>query len=160
MRHVNRDGFSFLELLIVIAIINVLAAIVITAYIGIQDKTRRAVIVRTASSSESEIRLWLQASVSSEPNLRTVDTNFDGRVDVLDKTNIVLYNDGVAFSYTTGRNAQGETSPFFPALEMWNSILPFQNGKINLIQLTGSQLSLVAKGKTGITLYETIINVD
>jgi len=108
MKSEKQAGFSLIELLIVLLVINVLAAIAITFYVGMQDKARRSVIIRTASSSSDEVSLWLQSSISPKRNNRDVDTNFDGIVNAVDKTNQVLQDDGVTKTYAQGRNSLGE----------------------------------------------------
>ena len=155
----KQAGFSLIELLIVLLMINILAAVAITAYIGMTDKARRSVIIRTASSATDEVNLWLQSSFSPNRDNRDVDTNFDGKIDVGDKTNEELLNDGVAETYAEGRNALGETSPWFP-MKMWafENLLP--NGRITLIQLSSTHIRITGRGKSGIILYENNLTVD
>ena len=156
----KKAGFSIIELLVVVLIINILAAAAITFYIGMQEKARRSVIVRTASSATDEVNLWLQTSFSHNTDARDVDTNFDGKIDAADKTNERLLNDGVAMTYALGRNALGEGSPWF-ATAMWNfDDLSIPNGRISLIQLSTTHIRITGKGKTGVILYEDNLTVD
>ncbi len=156
----KQAGFSIVELLIVVLIINILAAAAITFYIGMQDKARRSTIIRTASSATDEVNMWLQTSFSSKRDSREVDTNFDGKLDAADKTNEELFNDGVAMTYAQGRNALGEVSPWFNA-GMWNSVdLSIPNGRISLIQVSNTHIRITGKGKIGTVLYENNLAVD
>lgn len=156
----DQRGFSLMELLIVMLVINVLAAIAITLIVGSRDKARRAVIIRTASSASDDIQLWLQSSFSSDRNIREHDTNFDGKINSGDLTNEELLVAGVALTYTTGRNAQGDASPWF-TLPMWSTDpLSVPNGRISLIQNNRSQIQIIGKGKTGVTLFEKILSAN
>jgi prepilin-type N-terminal cleavage/methylation domain-containing protein len=160
MKSEKQAGFSLIELLIVLLVINLLAAIAITFYVGMQDKSRRSVIIRTASSSTIEVSLWLQSSISTKRTNRDVDTNFDGIINAVDKTNQVLQDDGVAKIYAQGRNSLGETSPWSSG-SMWNfEDLSIPNGRISLIQTSPSHIRIVGKDKSGNILYENIITVD
>ncbi len=152
-------GFSIIELIVVAVIINILAGIAIVSYIGVQEKARVARVQRTASSSVSELQLWLQSSVSSKKNVRELDTNFDGVINGLDLNNSALLNN-VANVYTNGRNTVlNETSPWFNR-SLWNSDDPAANGTINLKQPISNQLKLVATEKNGRVIYEKVIFVN
>lgn len=148
----NNTGFSLIELIVTAVIITILAGVAITAYIGTQEKARIASIIRTASSSTSELHLWLQSSLSDQRGIREVDTNFDGTINGDDKTNGELLNN-VANTYVNGRK---ETSPWFNR-PMWNSDNPTPNGTISLIQPLANQLILGAREKNGFIVYENII---
>ena len=160
----KQSGFSLIELLTVVLIINILAATAITFYIGLRDKSRRSVIIRTASSATDEVNLWLQASLSPNRDNRDVDSNLDGKIDLADKTNEKLHEDGVAMTYANNRNDLGESSPWFNA-DMWYFTVnkdDLPNGRISLIQVptSKSRIRIVGKGKTGITLFENNLSVD
>ena len=90
---------------------------------------------------------------------KDVDTNFDGNVTDLDRTNDELHIYGVAKAYSEGRNSLNEISPWFNS-PMWNYQLPISNGKINLIQIKTTHIQIVGTGKTGAILFENNLTVD
>lgn len=160
MRNVrNNAGFSLVELLTVIMIINILAAVGITVYVGVREKARRSGMTEIAVASKTELQHWLQSSLSQNQNIREIDTNFSGNIDSADVENKALVNN-VAALYTVGRNTVvGERSPWFN-IPLWNSSdLPVP-GTISLTQSTPGRLKVVAAGKNGeiITQYDISAN--
>lgn len=153
----DNRGFSLIELIFVAAIINILAGVAIVAYIGAQEKAKISRIIRTASAASADLQLWLTASLSSKRDIREIDTNLDGKIDALDKTNGELLIDGVATSYINARNTvYREVSPWFD-LKMWNNDELPLNGTINLRQPMSTQLILIAREKNGLVVYRDII---
>lgn len=139
----------------VIVLINILAAVGITVYVGVQEKARRAGMTEIAVGSKSELQHWLQSSLSSNKNLREIDTNLNGNVEGSDAENGVLYNN-IAVRYTAGRNTvYGDKSPWFN-IPLWNLNDPPIPGTISLTQPAPSKLKVVATGKNGeiITQYD------
>jgi prepilin-type N-terminal cleavage/methylation domain-containing protein len=58
MRHYNSKGFTIVELLIVIVVIGILAAITIVAFNGIQNRARVAIVTTDLSSATRQIALY------------------------------------------------------------------------------------------------------
>jgi prepilin-type N-terminal cleavage/methylation domain-containing protein len=151
----NNAGFSLLELLAVIVIINIMAAVGITIYVGVQEKARRAGMTELAVGSKSDLQHWLQSSLSQNHNIREIDTNFNGSVEAGDAENGAL-NNNIAALYTAGRNTKfGDKSPWFD-IPLWNSSEPPIPGTISMTQPSPSKLKVVATGKNGeiITQYD------
>lgn len=155
----NKAGFSLMELLIVIMLINILLAVAVTVYVGVREKARRAGMTEIAAASRSELQHWLQSSFSQNQNLREIDTDFSGNVDANDSVNGELLNN-VAILYANGRNTEkGERSPWLNT-SLWNSNDPPSPGTISLVQPSSNRLKLVATGKNGEILTEYIISVN
>jgi prepilin-type N-terminal cleavage/methylation domain-containing protein len=95
----NNSGFTLIELIVTALVINILAAIAIVGYIGTIEKSRVSRVIRTASTATADLQLWLQSSLSHKRDLRELDTNLDGIINDLDKTNEELFIDGVADTY-------------------------------------------------------------
>jgi len=151
----NNQGFSLLELMSVIVILTILAAVGLTIYVGVREKARRTGMSELAVSAKSELQHWLLSSMSQNKNIREIDTNLSGRVEASDADNGALFNN-IAVLYTIARNTvYGDKSPWF-SVPLWNSSDPPVPGTISLTQPTPDRLKVVATGKNG----EIVVQYD
>jgi hypothetical protein len=108
-----------------VAIIGILAAIAIPAFLGMQERSRKGTVIRGAESAEPEVRAWLhsalkgqQAGIGTQGRLYEVDSDGNGQVTSVDANNYVLGLDlGVASQlcsrYVQSKfNLQREQSPW------------------------------------------------
>jgi len=87
----TKTGFTIVELLIVVVVIAILAAITIVSYNGIQNRAKASAVQSAASQAAKKIALWKVDNADQSPDLATF-------------TNLVGSGNIGQYQYTPGAN--------------------------------------------------------
>ena len=105
MKKLNKKGFTIVELVIVIAVIAILAAVMIPTFGGIIDNANKSAVLQGATSAYKSLNAvdLLNGKIEGSTD-EAVDAEIDKLVAANDDLTIVytVANDVVTFTYTDG----------------------------------------------------------